>query len=108
MSQVNWTIVYYAVTTSANILTTLLIIIWILSVGGLKSVRTYRGILEILIESAFLYSATYVLFLGLYARDTALSYWSVSNWYVVGLLNAVTVSSHSIYTKSRTCLDDDA
>ncbi|KAF8912262.1 hypothetical protein CPB85DRAFT_604746 [Mucidula mucida] len=78
-SQVNWTIVYYAVTTSVNILTTLLIIIRILSVGGLKRVRTYRGILGILIKSAFLHSATYMVFLGLYARDTALPYWRVSN-----------------------------
>ncbi|KAF9002654.1 hypothetical protein BDZ89DRAFT_1241956 [Hymenopellis radicata] len=61
--QINWPIVYYSITASTNILTTFLIIFRILSIGGLRSARTYRGLLEILIESAFLYSATYILYI---------------------------------------------
>ncbi|KAF8880726.1 hypothetical protein CPB85DRAFT_1442951 [Mucidula mucida] len=67
-----WLIVYYAVTTSTNILTTSLIIYRILSVGGLKSAGTYRGIIKILVESAFLFSATYVVYLAVFAAAPTL------------------------------------
>ncbi|KAF9032004.1 hypothetical protein BDZ89DRAFT_1158687 [Hymenopellis radicata] len=51
--QANWTIVYYSVTASISILTTILIIGRIVSqTGGLKRARTYRGVIEILVESA--------------------------------------------------------
>ncbi|KAF9031950.1 hypothetical protein BDZ89DRAFT_1131560 [Hymenopellis radicata] len=69
--QVNWTIVDYSVTASISILTTILIIGRIVSqTGGLKRARTYRGVIEILVESAvFLYSVTYVLYLAVFLRD---------------------------------------
>ncbi|KAF8894273.1 hypothetical protein CPB85DRAFT_1440569 [Mucidula mucida] len=89
-SQVTWSIVYYTITAFTNILTTSLIIFRILSVGGLASARTYHGLLEILVESAFLYSATYIVYLVLFVENCYASHWSYTNWYVQGLLNAVT------------------
>ncbi|KAF8911229.1 hypothetical protein CPB85DRAFT_1304331 [Mucidula mucida] len=57
ISQVNWSIVYYSLTASINLLTTSLIVLRILAIAGMKSLRTYRGLIGILIESAFIYSA---------------------------------------------------
>ncbi|KAF9020243.1 hypothetical protein BDZ89DRAFT_1043503 [Hymenopellis radicata] len=90
LSAINWQIVYYSVTAFTNVLTTFLIIFRILSFGGLRIARTYRGLLEILIESAFLYSVTYILYLGLYLRDVYMPNWSFTNYYAQGVLNAVT------------------
>ncbi|KAF8992097.1 hypothetical protein BDZ89DRAFT_1151239 [Hymenopellis radicata] len=57
--QVNWKIVYYSVTASISILTTTVLIIAriVSQTGGLKRARTYRGVIEILVESALLYSS---------------------------------------------------
>ncbi len=96
-----WLIVYYAVTTSTNILTTSLIIYRILSVGGLKNARTYGGIIKILVESAFLFSATYVVYLAVFVRDYYVPYLSFTNWYFEALLNAVTVSMLSLFNTTR-------
>ncbi len=96
LSQIDWNIVYYSVTASTNVLTTFLIILRILSVGGLKSARTYRGLLEILIESAFLYTAIYSVYLALFIRDAYLPYYSITASYVYGLVNAATVSAPAL------------
>ncbi|KAF9019147.1 hypothetical protein BDZ89DRAFT_1139516 [Hymenopellis radicata] len=90
LNQINWQIVYYSVTAFTNVLTTFLIIFRILSFGGLRIARTYHGLLEILVESAFLYSATYIVYLVLDVRDFYLPYWSFTSDYAYGLLNAVT------------------
>ncbi|KAF9030234.1 hypothetical protein BDZ89DRAFT_1132536 [Hymenopellis radicata] len=90
LNEINWQIVYYSITAGTNVLTTFLIIFRILSLGGLKSARTYRGLLEILVESAFLYSATYIIYLVLLLRDFHLPYWSYTSDYMYGLINAVT------------------
>ncbi|KAF9019361.1 hypothetical protein BDZ89DRAFT_1208203 [Hymenopellis radicata] len=75
-----------------NLLTTFLIIFRILSVGGLKTIRTYRGIIEVLVESAFLYSATYTILLALSVHDGYAAPYD-SNWYLFALLNAVTAAA---------------
>ncbi|KAF9012900.1 hypothetical protein BDZ89DRAFT_1167133 [Hymenopellis radicata] len=90
LSLINWEIVYYSVTAFTNVLTTFLIIFRILSFGGLRIAWTYHGLLEILIESAFLFSATYILYLVLLVRDFYLPYLSSTSYYAYGLLNAVT------------------
>ncbi|KAF8915540.1 hypothetical protein CPB85DRAFT_1560164 [Mucidula mucida] len=88
----NWLIVYYSVTVATNLLTTFLIIFRILSVGGIKTMRTYRGIIEVLVESAFLYSATYAVYLASAVHDAyAAPAFHDSNWYLAALLNAATV-----------------
>ncbi|KAF9009324.1 hypothetical protein BDZ89DRAFT_1167993 [Hymenopellis radicata] len=95
LALINWTVVYYAVTASVNILTTTLIITRILLVSGLKRARTYRGLIAILIESAFLYSATYIVYLALYVRD-APSADRDAFVYVQGLLSAVTATAPTL------------
>ncbi|KAF9004154.1 hypothetical protein BDZ89DRAFT_621993 [Hymenopellis radicata] len=94
-SQINWTIVYYSVTVAVNISTTLLIIFRILSVGGLKTVRTYRGVIEVVVESAFLFSATYVVFLATFLSDINAPVVPNSfhnlNWYVTAVIGAITL-----------------
>ncbi|KAF9038937.1 hypothetical protein BDZ89DRAFT_1061061 [Hymenopellis radicata] len=52
-SQVNWSLVYYSMTVATNSLCTILILFRIVRVSGLgASLKTYRGIIEILVESA--------------------------------------------------------
>ncbi|KAF8907153.1 hypothetical protein CPB85DRAFT_1312529 [Mucidula mucida] len=84
-AQIDWTIVYYGITASINILTTSLIIIRILCVGGFKHARTYRGIIEIMVESAVLYSGIYIVYFSLYVGSDGYAF-----FYVEGLVNAVT------------------
>ncbi|KAF9004156.1 hypothetical protein BDZ89DRAFT_621971 [Hymenopellis radicata] len=92
LANMNWAIVYYSVTAATNILTTSLIIYRILSFAGLRGARTYRGIIEIFIESAFLYSATYVVYLAITVHDFYVPYWAFGNWYIAAFVNSVTVS----------------
>ncbi|KAF8868971.1 hypothetical protein CPB85DRAFT_1447514 [Mucidula mucida] len=68
-NRVNWNIVYYSVATTTNILITSMIIFCILSVGGIENARTYSGLIQILVQSALLYSVTYITYLGVYARE---------------------------------------
>ncbi|KAK0190109.1 hypothetical protein F5146DRAFT_1054027 [Armillaria mellea] len=49
---------------------TLLIVYRILSVGGIKiGLRTYRGIVEVIVESAALYSIALIIYISLIARN---------------------------------------
>ncbi|KAF9019354.1 hypothetical protein BDZ89DRAFT_1073124 [Hymenopellis radicata] len=92
-----WLTVYCTVAASTNILTTSLIIYRILSVCGLKSARTYRGIMEVIIESALLYSATYAIYLALCLHDYYfVPYYSMASWYAEGFLNAVTAAAPTL------------
>ncbi|KAF9047061.1 hypothetical protein BDZ89DRAFT_1058124 [Hymenopellis radicata] len=90
---INWTIIYYSVTAAVNVLTTSLIILRILTIGGLKSARTYRGLIEILIESALLYSVVYIIYLALYVRDFYTPSLATANWYAGSFLNTVTAAA---------------
>ncbi|KAF9001788.1 hypothetical protein BDZ89DRAFT_1081615, partial [Hymenopellis radicata] len=55
-SRTNWTLVYYSMTVATNSLCTGLILFRIVRVSGLgASLKTYRGIIEILVESAAIF-----------------------------------------------------
>ncbi|KAF9026914.1 hypothetical protein BDZ89DRAFT_1067247 [Hymenopellis radicata] len=70
-SQEIWTQVYYSMTVVTNSLCTFLILFRIMKVKGVgASLRTYRGIIEILVESAAMYSAIYIALLGVHAYET--------------------------------------
>ncbi|KAF8886398.1 hypothetical protein CPB85DRAFT_1566826 [Mucidula mucida] len=84
-NRVNWNIVYYSVATTTNMLTTSMIIFRILSVGGIENARTYSGLIQILVESALLYSVTYITYLGVYAREH--DHWKFFNLYLQALLS---------------------
>ncbi|KAF9019355.1 hypothetical protein BDZ89DRAFT_1116799 [Hymenopellis radicata] len=96
LASTNWLVVYYSATASTNILTTSLIIYRILSVTGFKGVRTYRGIIEILVESAFLYSTTYIIYLAVCVHDFYVPYPVFTDWYVGAFLNAVTAAAPTL------------
>ncbi len=58
-------------TVVTNSLCTFLILFRIMKVKGVgASLRTYRGIIEILVESAAMYSAIYIALLGVQAYET--------------------------------------
>ncbi|KAF9007708.1 hypothetical protein BDZ89DRAFT_1168458 [Hymenopellis radicata] len=67
-SRVNWTLAYYSMTVATNSLCTVLILFRIVRVSGLgASLKTYRGIIEILVESAAMYAIIYIALLIVYA-----------------------------------------
>ncbi|KAF9023656.1 hypothetical protein BDZ89DRAFT_1069671 [Hymenopellis radicata] len=68
-SQTNWILVYYSMTVTTNSLCTVLILFRIVRrVSGLgASFKTYRGIIEILVESAAMYAIIYIALLIAYA-----------------------------------------
>ncbi len=66
-----WGVATMATTLGTNILCTALIVARIIYVarghrGIIGGIRTYRGVLEILVESAALYSLTFIVFMILY------------------------------------------
>ncbi|PBK83514.1 hypothetical protein ARMGADRAFT_1170497 [Armillaria gallica] len=70
-TKTNWVVATIASTFGTNILCTTLIVARIIYVarghrGIMGGIRTYRGVLEILVESAALYSITFVVFMILY------------------------------------------
>ncbi|KAF9024959.1 hypothetical protein BDZ89DRAFT_1162012 [Hymenopellis radicata] len=67
-SRTNWSLVYYSMTVATNSLCTVLILFRIVRVSGLgASLKTYRGIIEILVESAAMYAIIYIALLIAYA-----------------------------------------
>ncbi|KAF9021412.1 hypothetical protein BDZ89DRAFT_1071532, partial [Hymenopellis radicata] len=67
-SLTNWSLIYYSMTVATNSLCTILILFRIVRVSGLgASLKTYRGIIEILIESAAMYAIIYIALLIAYA-----------------------------------------
>ncbi|PBK63329.1 hypothetical protein ARMSODRAFT_540460 [Armillaria solidipes] len=73
-TQTNWALATMATTLGTNVLCTALIVGRIIYVarghrGIIGGVRTYRGVLEILVESAALYSITFIVFMILYPLD---------------------------------------
>ncbi|KAK0442163.1 hypothetical protein EV421DRAFT_597605 [Armillaria borealis] len=74
-TEINWGVATMATTLGTNILCTALIVSRILYVarghrGIMGGIRTYRGILEILVESAALYSIIYVVLMVFYPIDS--------------------------------------
>ncbi len=67
----NWALAAMAATLGTNILCTALIVARIIYVarghhGIMGGIRTYRGVIEIVVESAALYSITFVVWMILY------------------------------------------
>ncbi|KAF9007703.1 hypothetical protein BDZ89DRAFT_1079321 [Hymenopellis radicata] len=86
-SRTNWTLVYYSMTVATNSLCTILILFRIVRVSGLgASLKTYSGIIEILIESAAMYAIIYIALLIAYAdhRD-CLPYPMVISYSITGI-----------------------
>ncbi|KAF9004120.1 hypothetical protein BDZ89DRAFT_1080694 [Hymenopellis radicata] len=69
-ARADWMLVYYSTTVMTNSLCTFLILYRITAVGGVSaSLKTYRGIIEILVESAAMYAITYTVLLAVYAHQ---------------------------------------
>ena len=92
-SEATWKIVFLSTTVFTNVFCTGAIIFRILRVTGLtKSLKTYQGILEIVIESAILYTLIYLIYIGLdvytiYFTDK----WDVRYYYPESLAHVITV-----------------
>lgn len=80
-------------TVITNIFCTVAIIIRLLRISGFnKAFKTYRGILEVLIESAILYTSIYLIYIGLEVYTTYITdEWDVRSYYAESLANVVTV-----------------
>lgn len=89
---INWNFIYFSMTLATNSMCTLLIVFKILRVSGSRS-KTYRGIIEILVESAALYSIAYIVYIGTLAKSAFYdpSGMNMSYAYVRSLLYAITV-----------------
>ncbi|KAF9011512.1 hypothetical protein BDZ89DRAFT_1077690 [Hymenopellis radicata] len=69
-SRTNWTLVYYSMTVATNSLCTVLVLFRIVRISGLgASLKTYRGIIEILVESAAMHAIIYIALLIAYAYE---------------------------------------
>ncbi|KAF9021688.1 hypothetical protein BDZ89DRAFT_1071227 [Hymenopellis radicata] len=69
-TQTNWILVFYSMAVATNSLCTILILFRIVRVSGLgASLKTYRGIIEILVESAAMYDIIYIALLVTYAYE---------------------------------------
>lgn len=72
-----WLILYLSFIMATTILCTLLITYRIVTVtrGGMGSIQSYRGVIEIIVESALIHSITLLVYVILIAREsTAASY----------------------------------
>ncbi|KAK0431791.1 hypothetical protein EV421DRAFT_2041037 [Armillaria borealis] len=66
----DWTTVYLSLGLAATLMCTLLIVYRILSVGGIKAgLRTHWGVVEVIVESAALYSTILIIYISLNARN---------------------------------------
>lgn len=101
-TSVNWRLVFASMTVFTNVFCTLVIIFRIVSVAGLaKSLRTYRGIIEILVESALLYTTVYLCEIGLEVHAQYFlpaSKLDERSLYFQGLLTPVTVCLFLVLT----------
>lgn len=67
---IEWTMIYLSLVLATTLMCTLLIMYRILSVGGIKAgLRTYRGVVEVIVESAALYSIALIIYISLIARN---------------------------------------
>ncbi|SJL18438.1 uncharacterized protein ARMOST_22027 [Armillaria ostoyae] len=90
-TQTNWALATMATTLGTNILCTALIVGRIIYVarrhrGIMGGIRTYRGVIEILVESAALYSIIYVVLMILYPlKGSGLMYPQSLSYPVTGI-----------------------
>ncbi|KAK0494396.1 hypothetical protein EDD18DRAFT_1176735 [Armillaria luteobubalina] len=71
-NRIDWTMLSLSLTLTTTLLCTLLIIYRIVTVAGGKhgaGLRSYRGVVEIIVESAALYSVSTVVYMAFVARD---------------------------------------
>ncbi|KAK0203233.1 hypothetical protein DFS33DRAFT_971305 [Desarmillaria ectypa] len=76
---IKWALATMATTLGTNILCTILIVARIIHVarahrGVMGSIRTYRGVIEVLVESAALYSIIYVVLMIFYPLESTNGY----------------------------------
>ena len=93
VTQSTWQIIFLATTVFTNIYCTSAIIYGIVSLNGfIKAFRTYHGILEILIESAIMYTAIYLVQIGLDVYTTYFTTkWDTRYFYAQALATVITV-----------------
>lgn len=91
-SQADWRIIYISLTVTVNLLSTGLILFRIVRVTGVGQARTYRGVIEILVESAILYSLAHLIYLAMYVHGIHSRHLETGDFYPNALLPAVTVS----------------
>ncbi|KAF8905887.1 hypothetical protein CPB85DRAFT_1437159 [Mucidula mucida] len=66
----NLVLIYYAMTVITNSLCTVLILFRIVRISGIRSsLKSYRGLMEILVESAIMYTAVFIVLLVMYERE---------------------------------------
>ncbi|KAF9029914.1 hypothetical protein BDZ89DRAFT_692247 [Hymenopellis radicata] len=86
-----WIFIYYSITVVTNCLCTFLILYRIVRISGvLASLRTYRGIIEMLIESAFVYSVTYIVYLVVFGCKGSSPFPAGYELYPAVLSNSIT------------------
>lgn len=93
ISQNTWYIIFLSASVFTNIFCTVSIIYRILTLSGYaKALKTYHGILEILVESALLYTVIYLIQIGLRVYGTYFaSRWDPRFLYGQSLTNVITV-----------------
>lgn len=72
-TSIDLTTVYIAMVLATTLLCTVLIVYRIVSVGGAQyasGIRTYRGAIEVLVESAALFSVSLIIYVALVARNS--------------------------------------
>ncbi|KAK0223988.1 hypothetical protein IW262DRAFT_867803 [Armillaria fumosa] len=65
--------IYLSLVLTSTLMCTLLIVCRILLVGGIKALRSYRGAVEVVVESAALYSAVLIVYISFASRNTLAS-----------------------------------
>ncbi len=99
---VDWNLVSYAVAMLTTTLYTSLVVFRMLHVNGVStSLRTYRGIAELFVESAALYSVAHTVLLGIYAYEYY--YYSPAASPVIAMYRYPKAITSAI-TVSRACL----
>ncbi|KAF8919592.1 hypothetical protein CPB85DRAFT_815697 [Mucidula mucida] len=82
---------YTSLIIATNTITTGLIIFRIISVTGTKKVRTYRGIIEIFVESAFMYAVIYIIYIAVLVQAFHSTNVDQTPIYVIDVANVITV-----------------
>lgn len=93
--------IFLGMTLFTNIFCTAAIIQRLVSVGGwAKALKTYRGVMEIFVESAILYTTAYFTQIGMSVYATYFSpTWDTRYFYVHSLCNVITVRPSSYHPK---------
>ncbi|KAK0231759.1 hypothetical protein EDD85DRAFT_956569 [Armillaria nabsnona] len=69
-SRIDWTTLYLSLVLTTTLMNTMLIVYRISSVGGIKGgLRSYRGVVEVVVESAALYSAALIIYIAFISRN---------------------------------------